>query len=76
MESKAPECTIIGKEWRALVFFRIPPAEGLINTDHFSEGSGRTFQSKAISKVINMLGVLENVRIPGHHQFVIVEFYK
>lgn len=64
------------KEWRALVFFRIPPAEGLINTEYFSEGLRQDFQSKAISKVINMLAVFGNVRILGHHQFVIVEFYK
>lgn len=65
--------TIIGEEWRALVFFRIPQAEGPINTEHFSGVSGRTFQNRAISKVINMRAVLENVRISGHHQFVIVE---
>lgn len=70
---EASDCAIIGKKWRALVFFRSSPAEALISTEHCSRVSSWTFQNRAISQVINMLAVLENVQISGHHQFVSTE---
>lgn len=67
-----PLTTILGKAQRALVSLRI-----LLWRLHQhrtpQQGLRQDFPKQSNSKVINMLAVLENVRISGHHQFVIVE---
>lgn len=68
----ASDSAVTGKQ-TALVFFRIPLAEAF-TTQRSSVGSQAGLsKTERIFRVINMLAILENVRISGHYQFIIIK---